>query len=54
MTQKAIFDHAGCPACVDAEHRRNDAKASELRPVPALVIGDSLYHIFGASLADLS
>lgn len=78
MKTKAIFYHAGCPVCVDAEQglvnsldaekyelevvhlgedksRLSDAEASGVKSVPALVIGESAFHInFGASLSDLA
>jgi glutaredoxin len=74
---KAIFYHAGCPVCVDAEHtvlnyldhgkvdvevvhlgnersRIADAEQAGVKSVPALLIGDQVYHInYGASLADV-
>jgi glutaredoxin len=78
MKTKAIFYHAGCPVCVDAEQglansldqarydlevvhlgdskgRISEAEASGVKSVPALVIGESAFHInFGASLSDLA
>lgn len=74
---KAIFYHAGCPVCVDAEQvmlqyldhakvqpeivhlgtetsRIDEAEQSGVKSVPALVIGENVYHInFGASLAEV-
>ncbi len=74
---KAIFYHAGCPVCVDAEQividyldkskitpevvhlgtdqdRIGEAEKVGVKSVPALVIGENVYHInFGASLADV-
>lgn len=74
---KAIFYHAGCPVCVDAEqmilgyldksktttevvhlgtdqNRIEEAEKVGVKSVPALVIGENVYHInFGASLADV-
>jgi len=74
---KAIFYHAGCPVCVDAEqmvldyldkskitpevvhlgtdqNRIEEAEEVGVKSVPALVIGENVYHInFGASLADV-
>ncbi|WP_058306337.1 glutaredoxin family protein [Gracilibacillus massiliensis] len=74
---KAIFYHAGCPVCVDAERgvleyldkakitpevvhlgsdqdRIEEAEKVGVKSVPALVIGENVYHInFGASLADV-
>ncbi|MGG0670568.1 thioredoxin family protein [Lederbergia citrisecunda] len=74
---KAIFYHAGCPICVEAEqmvldyldksrittevvhlgtdrNRIDEAEKVGIKSVPALVIGENVYHInFGASLADV-
>ncbi|RAT94677.1 thioredoxin family protein [Brevibacillus sp. Leaf182] len=74
---KAIFYHAGCPVCVDAEqvvldyldqtkldieivhlgterNRIEEAEKAGIQSVPALVIGENVYHInFGASLEDV-
>lgn len=74
---KAIFYHAGCPVCVDAEqmildyldkskitpevvhlgadkNRIEEAEKVGVKSVPALAIGENVYHInFGASLADV-
>lgn len=74
---KAIFYHAGCPICVEAEqmvldyldksrittevvhlgtdrNRIDEAEKAGIKSVPALVIGENVYHInFGASLADV-
>ncbi|KOS59965.1 thioredoxin family protein [Lysinibacillus agricola] len=74
---KAIFYHAGCPVCVDAEqmvldyldkskitpevvhlgtdqNRIEEAEKVGVKSVPALVIGENVYHInLGASLADV-
>ena len=74
MKSHAIFYHAGCPVCIDAEQglalaldpaqyqvevvhlgqskaRLAEAEAAGVKSVPALVIGDAVYHInFGASL----
>ncbi|WP_313805350.1 thioredoxin family protein [Cytobacillus sp.] len=74
---KAIFYHAGCPVCVDAEqmvldyldkskitpevvhlgtdqNRIEEAEKVGVKSVPALVIGENVYHInFGASLTDV-
>ncbi|RCW63172.1 thioredoxin family protein [Saliterribacillus persicus] len=74
---KAIFYHAGCPVCVDAEqtvldyldkskitpevvhlgteqNRIEEAEKVGVKSVPALVIGENVYHInFGASLNDV-
>ncbi len=74
---KAIFYHAGCPVCVDAEetvlkyldkskvktesvhlgtdrNRIAEAEKAGIKSVPALVIGESVYHInYGASLEDV-
>lgn len=75
--QKAVFYHAGCSVCVDAEEmvkgfvdqsrldleivhfgedasRINEAETAGVKSVPALVIGDDVYHInFGASMEDV-
>ncbi len=77
MKTKAVFYHAGCPVCVDAEQgladsldkeryeleivhlgedksRISEAESSGVKSVPALVIGDSAFHInFGAGIDDL-
>ena len=77
MKTKAVFYHAGCPVCVDAEQglansldkekydlevvhlgedkgRISEAEASGVKSVPALVIGESAFHInFGAGISDL-
>ena len=77
MKSKAIFYHAGCPICIEAEqnlalaldddkydleivhladqkHRLGEARESGVKSVPALLLGDKVFHInFGASLADL-
>lgn len=77
MAEKAIFYHAGCPVCVDAEQRLAsaldksaysvevvhlgeskdriaEARSIGVKSVPALVIGDSVYHInHGADLSQL-
>ncbi|HMO14783.1 MAG TPA: thioredoxin family protein [Pirellulaceae bacterium] len=77
MKTKAVFYHAGCPVCVDAEqnvaaaldasrfdveivhlgvsgNRIGDAAAAGVKSVPALVIGESVYHInHGADLSAL-
>ncbi len=77
MKSKAIFYHAGCPVCVDAEqvlaqsldqqkfdleivhlgedkHRISEAEEFGVKSVPAIVLGNSPYHInFGASIEDL-
>ncbi len=74
---KAIFYHAGCPVCVEAEQqfvsalnpanyqveevhlgnnkgRIDEAEASGVKSVPALVIEGAPFHInFGASINDL-
>lgn len=74
---KAIFYHAGCPVCVEAEQRFvaalnpadyqveevhlgnekgriSEAEAAGVKSVPALVIGETPFHInFGASINDL-
>lgn len=74
---KAIFYHAGCPVCVDAEqivldyldkskittevvhlgtdkNRIEEAEKVGVKSVPALVIGENVYHInYGASLDDV-
>lgn len=74
---KAIFYHAGCPVCVDAEqivldyldkskittevvhlgtdqNRIEEAEKIGVKSVPALVIGENVYHInYGASLDDV-
>ncbi|MGE8207191.1 thioredoxin family protein [Heyndrickxia sp. NPDC080065] len=73
----AIFYHAGCTVCVNAEqmvldyldkskitpevvhlgtdqNRIEEAEKVGVKSVPALVIGENVYHInFGASLADV-
>ncbi|WP_035052298.1 thioredoxin [Andreprevotia chitinilytica] len=77
MSSKAVFYHAGCPVCIDAEKnlaysldparfkleivhlgenkgRVPEAIASGVKSVPALLLGDEVYHInFGASIDDL-
>lgn len=77
MVEKAVFYHAGCTVCVDAEQRFVDAldrsryavesvhlgnavervaeaRAAGVKSVPALVIGDAVYHInHGADLSAL-
>ncbi|WP_336822219.1 thioredoxin family protein [Sporosarcina sp. USHLN248] len=74
---KAIFYHAGCPVCVDAEqmvldyldkskitaevvhlgtdqNRIEEAEKVGVKSVPALVIGENVYHInYGASLDEV-
>jgi glutaredoxin len=74
---RAVFYHAGCPVCVEAEQRFvtalnpsdyqvesvhlgnakdriNEAEASGVKSVPALVVGGTPFHInFGASIDDL-
>jgi glutaredoxin 3 len=78
MKSKAIFYHAGCPVCVEAEQnvalaldesrfdlevvhlgddrqRLGEAKNMGVKSVPALLLGDKVFHInYGASLADLN
>jgi len=78
MKSKAIFYHAGCPVCVEAEQnvalaldesrfdlevvhlgddrqRIDEAKNMGVKSVPALLLGDKVFHInYGASLADLN
>lgn len=75
--KKAVFYHAGCPVCVDAEQmvldyldkdklsvevvhfgddasRIEEAEAAGVKSVPALVIGDNVYHLnYGASMEDV-
>lgn len=77
MKQKAIFYHAGCPVCVDAEQmildtidperfeievihlgenkqKISDAEQLGISSVPALAVGEQVYHInFGANISDL-
>lgn len=77
MVEKAVFYHAGCTVCTDAEQRFVDAldparysvesvhlgNAAErvaearnagVKSVPALVIGNAVYHInHGADLSAL-
>lgn len=74
---KAVFYHAGCPVCMNAEqvmlqylddakvtteivhlgtenNRIEEAERLGVTSVPALVIGENVYHInFGASLEDV-
>ena len=74
MSTAAIFYHAGCPICVEAEQQfakaldpaqyavevvhlgEDKARVSEagnkgVKSVPALVVGDAVFHInFGADL----
>lgn len=74
MKTKAIFYHAGCPVCVEAEqnlahaldparfdveyvhlgtdkNRVTEAERAGVKSVPALVIGETAYHInFGAGI----
>jgi glutaredoxin len=78
MKTTAIFYHAGCPVCVNAEgqvaraldptrydleivhlgearNRVAEARAAGVQSVPALVIGDTPFHInHGADLAALA
>lgn len=75
--KKAIFYHAGCSVCVQAEgmvaqaidrnqydlevvhfshhpHRVAEAETVGVKSVPALVLGNQVFHInFGASMADV-
>ncbi|MBP7702151.1 MAG: thioredoxin [Phenylobacterium sp.] len=77
MVERAVFYHAGCAVCTDAEERFVDAldraryavesvhlgaakgriaeaRRAGVRSVPALVIGDAVYHInHGADLTAL-
>lgn len=77
MMQKAVFYHAGCPVCMDAEKmmlnhldqskvnleivhfgedasRIKEAESAGVNSVPALVVGDNVYHInYGASMEDV-
>lgn len=77
MKSKAIYYHAGCPVCVEAERgvalaldserydveivhlgetpeRLEDASAAGVVSVPALLIGENVFHVnFGASLEQL-
>lgn len=74
---KAVFYHAGCPVCVDAEqvvldyldkskitmeivhlgtdqNRIEEAEKAGVKSVPALLIGENVYHInYGASLDEV-
>ena len=74
---KAIFYHAGCPVCVEAEsqilgaldktkynlevvhlgkakNKIADAEKFGVKSVPALVLGNTPFHInFGANISDL-
>lgn len=74
---KAVFYHAGCSVCVDAEKmvreyldqakvdvevvhfgedasRISEAESAGVKSVPALVIGDNVYHInHGASMEEV-
>ncbi|MBC8719566.1 thioredoxin [Ochrobactrum sp. Marseille-Q0166] len=77
MAEKAVFYHAGCAVCTDAEERfvgaldRSrfavetvhlgeaadriaEARTAGVKSVPALVIGNAVYHInHGADLSAL-
>ncbi len=77
MAEKAVFYHAGCTVCVDAEQRfagalnptayevevvhlgetpqrLDEAEAAGVKSVPAIVLGDAVYHInHGADLSAL-
>lgn len=77
MVEKAVFYHAGCAVCTDAEQRFVDAldstryavesvhlgsatdkiaeaRTAGVKSVPALVIGNAVYHInHGADLSAL-
>lgn len=77
MAEKAVFYHAGCTVCVDAEQRfagalnpaafevevvhlgetpqrLDEAEAAGVKSVPAIVLGDAVYHInYGADLSAL-
>jgi glutaredoxin len=77
MAEKAVFYHAGCTVCVDAEQRfagalnpaayevevvhlgetpqrLDEAEAAGVKSVPAIVLGDGVYHInHGADLSAL-
>lgn len=77
MKTKAIFYHAGCPICVEAEQslasaldsdrysieivhlgeardRVAEAESAGVKSVPALLLGEQVFHInFGAALEDL-
>ncbi|MDQ8205622.1 thioredoxin family protein [Pelagicoccus sp. SDUM812003] len=77
MKTKAIYYHAGCPVCVEAErgvaqaidrdrydlevvhlgeegNRIEEAESAGVRSVPALALGDQVFHInFGAELSAL-
>ena len=77
MAEKAVFYHAGCTVCVDAEQRFAgalnpaafevevvhlgetpqrlvEAEAAGVKSVPAIVLGDAVYHInHGADLSAL-
>lgn len=75
--EKAVFFHAGCPVCIEAEQhvalsldpkrfdveivhlgeakaRLDEARQYGVKSVPALVLGNTAFHInFGAALNDL-
>ena len=77
MARKAVFYHAGCTVCVDAEQRfagalnpadyavevvhlgetpqrLDEAESAGVKSVPAIVLGDAVYHInHGADLSAL-
>jgi glutaredoxin len=77
MAEKAVFYHAGCTVCADAEQRfagalnpaayevevvhlgetpqrLDEAEAAGVKSVPAIVLGDAVYHInHGADLSAL-
>jgi len=77
MKSKAIFYHAGCPVCVEAEQsvanaldkqdydveivhladqqsRIEEAESAGVNSVPALQLGEKIFHInFGAALSDI-
>lgn len=77
MKSKAIYYHAGCPVCVEAEQsvanaldkhdydvesvhladqpsRIEEAESAGVKSVPALLLGEKVFHInFGAALSDI-
>lgn len=57
VKKKATWYHAGCDVCVSAENARAriaEAKQRGVKTIPALVVGDDVFHVnFGANLADL-
>ena len=55
---KAIYYHAGCAICVEAERsllpRIAEAEKAGVKSVPALVVDGQVLHLnFGAALSDL-